>query len=129
MAMLKFAHKMVRGETIEVYNHGKLRRDFTYIDDIVAGFAQAVETPLGYEIINLGGGRPVELMTYIELLESALGVTAKQEPLPMQLGDVYETYADTKKATELLGFKAEVDIETGIKAFADWFTAYYQPVS
>lgn len=125
MAMLKFAQKMVAGEVIDIYNNGDLRRDFTYIDDIVTGFVKAIKKPLGYEIINLGNGRPVELIKFVELLEAELGVVAKKNMLPMQQGDVYETYADTTKAKELLGFSATVSFEEGIKNFADWFRGYY----
>lgn len=124
MAMLKFADLLVKGEPIDIYNHGKLRRDFTHIDDIVSGFMQAVERPLGYEIINLGNGRPVELLHFVEALERALGIEAKKNLLPMQQGDVYETYADTAKARAVLGFEATVDFEAGINSFADWFTRY-----
>jgi UDP-glucuronate 4-epimerase len=126
MAMLGFARKMVAGEAIDIYNHGDLRRDFTYIDDIVNGFALACRTPLGYEVINLGNGQPVELLTYVQLLEEALGVAATKNMLPMQPGDVYETYAETTKAAERLGFRAQTSIEDGIVAFAQWFREYYQ---
>lgn len=125
MAMLKFAHRIMAGEPIEVYNHGDLRRDFTHISDIVAGFTRAVEWPLGYEIINLGRGESVELLRYIELLETALGKEAQKELLPMQPGDVYETFADTSKARELLGFSAQMSIEDGVATFADWYMSYY----
>ncbi len=125
MAMLKFAQKMVKGESIDVYNNGELRRDFTYIDDIVAGFVSAVERPLGYEICNLGGGQPVDLMKYIELLEETLEVEANKNLLPMQQGDVFETYADTSKASKLLNFSAQIQIEEGIIRFSKWFKDYY----
>lgn len=124
MAMLKFADLISKGEPIDVYNHGKLRRDFTYIDDIVAGFILAVEKPLGYEVLNLGRGAPVELLTYIELLETALGKSAEKNFLPMQPGDVLETYADTTKAQSLLGYTAVTGIEEGINSFADWYKSY-----
>ncbi|MCA9357008.1 NAD-dependent epimerase/dehydratase family protein [Candidatus Kaiserbacteria bacterium] len=126
MAMLKFAEKITKGEEIEIYNEGNLRRDFTYIDDIVAGFVKAVEKPLQYEIVNLGNGRPVELMRFVELLEKELGKTAKKVFLPMQQGDVYETYADTNKAQALLGWQAKTTFETGIKNFASWYRSYYK---
>lgn len=126
MAMLKFAQKMSAGEEIDVYNHGDLRRDFTYIDDIVDGFVLAIEKPLGCEIINLGGGRPIPLLTYIELLEQYLGVKARKRFLPMQIGDVFETYANTDKAKQLLGFQAQVPIEQGIERFACWFKEYFK---
>lgn len=126
MAMLKFADKIMAGEAIDVYNNGDLRRDFTYIDDIVDGFVAAAAKPIGYEIINLGNGRPVELIRFIELLEQALGRDAKKNFLPMQIGDVYETFADTARAKSLLNFSAQVDFETGVKKFVDWYKAYYQ---
>lgn len=125
MAMLKFANKIQNGEPIEIYNNGDLRRDFTYIDDIVAGFVLAVEKPLGYEVINLGCGEPVQLTDYVHSIEQALEKTTEHILLPMQIGDVYETYADTKKARELLGFEATVSIEDGIQQFVDWFSSYY----
>ena len=125
MAMLKFTECMHSNTPIDVYNNGDLRRDFTYISDIVEGFCRAVETPLGYEIINLGGGKPTELLRYIELLEEIFAMQAEKNMLPMQQGDVYETYADTQKAKELLGFEATVSIETGVKEFADWYHSYY----
>lgn len=126
MAMITFARRMHEGKPIDVYNKGDLRRDFTYIDDIVEGFVRAVETPLGYEIINLGKGVPTELMTYITELERAFGITAERNLLPMQPGDVYETYASTKKANQLLDFAATTDLREGIQAFADWYRMYYE---
>jgi len=128
MAMLKFTQKITAGESIDIYNNGDLRRDFTYIDDIVQGFVLAIKTPLDYEVINLGNGSPIELLSFIELLEKALGKTAKKNLLPMQQGDVYETYADTTKAKELLGFEAKTDFETGVANFVAWYKQYY-PVS
>lgn len=124
MAMLKFAEAIESGTAIDVYNRGDLKRDFTYIDDIVDGFVLAVDQPLGFEIINLGRGKPTELLRYIELLETSLGKKAEKNLLPMQAGDVYETYADTKKAKDLLGFEAKMDIEIGVQKFADWFLNY-----
>jgi UDP-glucuronate 4-epimerase len=125
MAMLKFAHKIVAGEEIDMYNNGNLRRDFTYIDDIVEGFVLAVEKPLGYEIINLGNGSPVELNAFVDLLEQKLALQAKKNMLPMQQGDVYETYADTTKAKELLGFEPKVSFGEGIQRFVDWYRSFY----
>jgi UDP-glucuronate 4-epimerase len=124
MAMLKFAERMVAGEPIDIYNNGDLRRDFTYIDDITDGFVRAVEQPLGYEILNLGNGKPVELLAFVSALESALGLTAQKNLLPMQPGDVYETFADITKAQDLLGYAPQTDFLTGIKAFAEWFKMY-----
>jgi len=126
MAMLKFAHKITAGETIDIYNNGDMRRDFTYIDDIVEGFKLAAEKPLGYEVINLGNGAPIELLAFIELLETEMGITAKKNMMPMQQGDVYETFADTDKARELLGFEAKVDFKEGMKKFVAWYKEYYK---
>ncbi|MFT7644852.1 MAG: UDP-glucuronate 4-epimerase [Candidatus Paceibacteria bacterium] len=125
MAMLKFADKMSRGEAIDIYNKGKLRRDFTYIDDIVAGFVLAVEKPVGYEVVNIGRGETVELMDYIKKLETALGSEAKKNFLPMQAGDVYETYADTTKAKNLFGYKSQTSVESGVEKFVEWYQSYY----
>ena len=125
MAMLKFAQLMTAGKPIDVYNNGDLRRDFTHISDIVEGFALAVEKPLGYEIINLGRGESTELLKYIELLEKVLGVTAIKNMMPMQDGDVFETFADTTKAKELLGFTAKMPIDEGVQTFGDWYKEYY----
>ncbi len=125
MAMLKFADLMKAGKPIDVYNNGDLQRDFTHINDIVKGFALAVEKPLGYEIVNLGRGESTELIKYIELLETSLDMSAEKNMMPMQDGDVYETFADTTKAKELLGFEAEMSIEEGVQTFADWYKEYY----
>ncbi len=125
MAMLKFAHKITAGEPIDIYNNGDLRRDFTHVDDIVDGFVRAIRQPLGFEILNIGHGAPVELIKFIEILEKELGVEAKKNFLPMQQGDVYETYADTSKAKELLGFEAKIDFKAGIKSFVSWYKEYY----
>lgn len=124
MAMLKFAERMVSQQPIDIYNNGELRRDFTFVDDIVDGFVRAVEKPLGYEILNLGNGQPVELMAFVYELERVLGVTAQKNFLPMQQGDVFETFADTTKAKELLGYKPQTDFASGLKAFAEWFKMY-----
>tara|TARA_B100000508_G_scaffold70522_3_gene55030 strand:- start:4027 stop:4983 length:957 start_codon:yes stop_codon:yes gene_type:complete len=126
MAMLKFAEKIQQGRAIDVYNHGNLRRDFTYIDDIVNGFIGALSKSLGYEIINLGNGTPVELMHFIELLEKYLGKTAKKNMIDMQQGDVFETYADITKAKELLGYKPQIGFDEGTQVFVDWFKSYFR---
>lgn len=126
MAMLKFAEKMTAGESIDIFNNGDLRRDFTYIDDIVDGFVKAVDKPLGYEIVNLGNGNPVELIKFVELLEQELGIEAEKNMLPMQQGDVYETYANTDKAKELLSFQAKTPFDKGIKNFVVWYKDYFK---
>ena len=126
MAMLQFAQKISAGEPIDIYNQIDLRRDFTYIDDIVEGFVRAIETPLGYEIINLGNGSPVALLDFVEALEKKLGVVARKNLLPMQEGDVYETYADITKARELLGYEPKTSFDDGVQAFVDWYNNFYK---
>ena len=125
MAMLKFAEKMAKGEPIDIYNHGNMKRDFTYIDDIVEGFVSAVEKPLGYEVINLGNGSPVKLLDFVEELEKQLGVSAEKNMMPMQQGDVFETYADITKAQQLLGYEPKTSFRDGVAVFARWFKDYY----
>jgi UDP-glucuronate 4-epimerase len=115
---------MLAGQPIEVYNNGDLRRDFTYIDDIIDGFVRAVYRPLGYRILNLGNGSPVELLQFINVLEAAFEVTATKRWLPMQQGDVYETYADISAARTELGYQPSTSLVEGVKAFADWYRSY-----
>ena len=126
MAMLKFADLMTSGKPIDVYNNGDLRRDFTYVDDIVEGFTRAIHKPLGYEILNIGNGSPVEVMAFIKLLEKELGIEAEKNMLPMQQADVQETYADTTKAKEMLGFESQTDFPEGVKKFVKWYKEYYK---
>lgn len=126
MAMLKFANNIHNSKNIEIYNNGNLRRDFTYIDDIVNGFVLAVEKLNGCEIFNLGNGSPVELVKFVDLLEKELGIEAKRVMMPMQAGDVFETYADTTRAKEKLGFKANVSFEEGVKSFTDWYKDFHK---
>ncbi len=125
MAMLKFATKIAQDEPIEIYNDGNLRRDFTYIDDIVQGFCLSVENPLGCEILNLGCGQPVELKKFVTGLEDALQKQSEHVFLPMQVGDVFETYADTRKAKELIAFESSTSLKEGVTEFAKWFDEYY----
>jgi UDP-glucuronate 4-epimerase len=126
MALFKFTDAMLKGEPIDVYNNGEHRRDFTYIDDIVSGFVAAIEKPMGYQIINLGNGEATHLMQFIEILEKELNMVAKKNMLPMQDGDVYETYADTAKARELLGFEARVSVSEGVQKFVHWYHSYFR---
>lgn len=125
MAPMIFIKKILAGEPIDVFNEGNMYRDFTYIDDIVDGFARAIDRPLGYEVINLGSGSPVQLLDFIETLEDILGKQAQKNLLPMQPGDVSQTYADTTKAKELLDFEAKADIRTGLEQFVSWYNEYY----
>lgn len=133
MAYFKFANKIRKGETIQIYNHGDMYRDFTYVDDIVTGIVHMLCNPpkkneLGdrYKIYNIGNHKPEQLMHFIEILEKALGHTAKKEYLPMQPGDVYQTYADVSELQQDFDFKPDTTIEEGLGKFADWYRTYYQ---
>lgn len=127
MAYFKFADKMRKGEDIDVYNYGKdLKRDFTYIDDIVDGVVRALDCDYKYEIFNLGKGSPDDLGNFINLLEKHLSVKAKKNLLPMQPGDVMITYADTTKTEKMLGYKPRISLDEGLKKFADWYKEYYR---
>lgn len=132
MAYFKFAKKIMNGETIQIYNNGDMRRDFTYIDDIVTGVMDILCNPpkqddLGafYKIYNIGNNQPEKLMDYIAVLEKCLGREAKKEYLPMQPGDVYQTYADVSDLMNDFNFKPDTSIEEGLSKFAEWFLPYY----
>ena len=125
MAMYKFSDLIRQKKPIEIYNFGNMRRDFTFIDDIVSGIIAALEKNLPYEIINLGNNHPEELLRVIDLIENGLHMKAIRKMLPMQPGDVPETFADISKAKSLLGYKPETNIESGIKQFIDWYASYY----
>ncbi len=144
MAYFLFAKAILEDKPIKVFNHGKMKRDFTYIDDIVEGVIRVLENPAvsnpdwsgdhpdsatsyaPYKLYNIGNNQPVELMGFIEELENALGKKAIKEMLPMQAGDVQATFADIDQLVDDVGFKPETSIKTGIKRFVDWYLEYYQ---
>ncbi len=126
MALWKFTEAILDGKPIELYNHGNLSRDFTHIDDIVAGFVAAVSSVSGYTVCNLGSGRPVPVKDYVAAVERSVGKSATVHYLPMQVGDVYETYADITVAKKLLNYDPKVDLATGVRSFVDWFVDYRQ---
>ncbi|MBU0707879.1 NAD-dependent epimerase/dehydratase family protein, partial [Patescibacteria group bacterium] len=126
MALFKFTKNILNGDEIDVYNHGKHQRDFTYIDDIVSGVVSALEIPHKYEIFNLGNSNTVHLEYFIELIEKELGIKAKRNLLPLQAGDVEKTYADIAKAKEMLGFDPKTNIEAGIHNFINWYKEYFK---
>ncbi len=144
MALFKFTKAILAGESIDVYNHGEMHRDFTYIDDIAEAIVrlQAVipqadpswtveqgspaTSSAPYHVYNIGNNTPVKLMEYITALEQALGVTARKNMLPMQPGDVMDTSADTAELYRDIGFKPETSVEEGVKRFVDWYKAFYQ---
>lgn len=138
MAYFKFVDAIARDRPIEVYNHGKMKRDFTYIDDIVEGIVRlldhlpprivaerAINSQARYKIYNIGNHSPVELLTFIEVIEAALGKRAEKIMKPMQPGDVVVTYADVSDLMHDVGFKPETSLETGIQQFVDWYRSYY----
>ncbi len=142
MAYFKFVDAIAHGRAIEVYNHGQMKRDFTYIDDIVEGImrvmkrlparlskdealAQNAPTAAPYKIYNIGNHSPVTLMDFITTIEQAMGKTAEKVMLPMQPGDVPATYADVQDLTNDVGFKPETSLSVGIQKFVDWYQSYY----
>ena len=133
MAYFKFTKKILAGEPIQVYNKGDMMRDFTYIDDIVRGVENILCNPPAknekgafYKLYNIGNNKPVKLMDYIETLERCLGMEAKKEYLPMQPGDVYQTYADVTELMRDYDFKPDTSIEEGLQKFVDWYRNYYK---
>jgi UDP-glucuronate 4-epimerase len=137
MAMWIFTRKILAGEPIQLFNHGRMRRDFTYIDDIVSGVVACHDNPPAadgrtkpggsrapHRIYNVGNSRSEELMRVVGLIEEACGRRATLEMLPMQPGDVPETYADIKPISDDLGFQPGTGIETGVPKFVSWFTEY-----
>ncbi len=125
MALYSFTRDILAGRPIDVYNHGDLERDFTYVDDIVAGVLAALDRPLGDEVLNLGNSRTVRLDRFIRVLEDALGVEARKNLLPMQPGDVPRTYADVSKTRRLLGWEPRTPIEEGIPRFVAWYREHH----
>jgi len=121
MALFKFTHKIFHDQQIEAYGFGKLKRDFTYVTDIVSGIIAALDKNLKFEIINLGNEEPHEVNYLIALIEKNLNKKAKVNLVPAPPGDVDITYADTSKAKELLNYKPKVRIEEGVKNFVEWY--------
>jgi UDP-glucuronate 4-epimerase len=143
MALFKFTRAILAGEPIPVFNYGRHRRDFTYIDDIVEGVIRVLDripapnpawsgdapdsatSSAPYRLYNIGNNQPVELMHYIEVLERCLGREAEKELLPLQPGDVPDTYADVTDLVEQLDYKPATSVEDGVGRFVDWYRGYY----
>jgi UDP-glucuronate 4-epimerase len=143
MALFLFTKAILTGEPIEVFNHGRMRRDFTYIDDIADGVVRVLDRPAApnpdwsgdapdpassrapYRLYNIGNHQPIELMAMIETLEKALGRQAEKRFMDMQPGDVPATYADIDALREDIGFAPSTDLETGIGRFVEWYRAYH----
>ena len=143
MALFLFTKNILEGKPIDVFNYGNHRRDFTYVDDIVQGVVSALDrVPEGdpdwnsenpdpstsnapYRLYNIGNQQPVELMKYIEVLEECLGRKAEKNLLPLQLGDVPDTWADVEDLVRDVGYRPTTPVEEGIKRFVDWYVDYY----
>ena len=121
MAYFQFTKAILEDQPIQIFNHGKMRRDFTYIDDIVEGIAAAIDLEAMNEIFNLGNHEPVDLLRMVELIEDCVGKKAHKVFVPMQPGDVLETYADIGQSSRKLGFVPKIKLEEGIPRFVDWF--------
>jgi len=125
MALFLFTDAILNKRPIKVYNYGKMRRDFTYIDDIVSGTVRAIERPVPYDVFNLGNSDSVGLMDFIRVIEEELGQEAEKEMMPLQPGDVPETMADIHRSRECLGFSPRTPLREGIRAFLVWYRDYY----
>jgi UDP-glucuronate 4-epimerase len=143
MAPMKFARLIFAGETVPVYNYGKMIRDFTYIDDIVEGVIRVLDRPATpdpewneadprpstsrapYRVYNIGNNQPVHLLDFIRLLEEAIGKKAKMELLPIQPGDVLSTMADVSALEAATGFRPSTSVRDGVRALIDWYRGYY----
>jgi len=144
MALFKFTKAILEGNPIDVYNQGDMRRDFTYIDDIVEGIVRiqdiipthnndwtvennsASNSSAPYKIFNIGNGNPVKLLDFIKSLESSLGIKAKMNLMPMQAGDVYQTYADIDDLIKETGYTPQINVEQGVQQFVDWYRNFYK---
>ncbi|MDG0822710.1 NAD-dependent epimerase [Staphylococcus equorum] len=146
MALFKFTKAIVNDEAIDVYNHGKMMRDFTYVDDIVEAISRLVQKPAQpnpewtgdnpdpsssyapYKIYNIGNNSPVRLMEFVEAIENKLGKVAKKEYMDLQPGDVPETYANVDDLYNNIDFKPETTIQDGVNKFVDWYLDYYKEI-
>ncbi|KAB7622914.1 NAD-dependent epimerase [Alkalilimnicola sp. S0819] len=143
MALFLFTRKILAGEPIEVFNYGNHRRDFTFVEDIVEGVVRVLDRPAEpnpdwdpalpdcassnapYRVYNIGNSQPVELMRYIEVLEECLGRKAEKKLLPLQAGDVPDTYADTSDLERDVGYRPDTPVEEGVRRFVAWYREYY----
>ena len=124
--MFIFTKKILAGEPIPVFNNGKMKRDFTYIDDIISGTRAAIDKNYKCEVFNLGNHKSEQLMDVVSLIEQNLGKKAEIEFLPMQLGDVPESFADIDYSYEKLSFQPKVSINEGVPKFIEWYKGFYE---
>jgi UDP-glucuronate 4-epimerase len=138
MALFKFCKAIINGDPIDVYNHGKMLRDFTYVDDVVAavvrimkmppapGQSPSASSPAPYRVYNIGNSQPVEVGKLIEIIEQQVGKKAKLNMMPMQPGDVPVTYADVDELARDIAYRPETSIETGVARFVEWYRRHYK---
>ena len=144
MALFKFTKAMLAGEKIQVFNYGKHRRDFTYVDDIVEGVIRVLDKPAApnpnwsgdnpdsgtstapWRVYNIGNNSPVELLDYIGAIEEALGIKAAKELLPLQPGDVPDTYADVDDLVKEFNYKPSMSVNQGVSNFIEWYKKYHK---
>ncbi len=144
MALFLFTRNILDGQPIDVFNYGNHKRDFTYIDDIVEGVIRTIDhtaevnpgwdsgnpdpgtSMAPYRLYNIGNQQPIELMRYIEVIEECLGMEAEKNMLPLQAGDVPDTFADTEDLVQDVGYQPDTPIEVGVRKFIDWYLDYYQ---
>ncbi len=127
LAINKFVRLMSENRPIPLYGDGSNSRDYTYIDDVVAAVLRALETEFGFEILNIGSGRPLSLKGLVATLEQVMGTKARVEQLPAQAGDVPHTFADIGRARRLLGWEPATSLEAGLKSFVEWFAQQPKP--
>jgi UDP-glucuronate 4-epimerase len=126
MAAFRFAEAIDRGSRIDIYNYGRMLRDFTYIDDIVEGLVRIVDRPqAGHHVYNIGNCSPVKLMDFVNAMEKAFGKRARRRFMPLQAGDVLATHADVEAFCEYTNFRPATPVEEGVARFVDWYRAYY----
>ena len=126
MAAFIFTNKILNNKEIDVYNYGKMKRDFTYIDDIIAGVRSSIEKNFNCEIFNLGNNKSEDLLNMISIIEKKLKMKAKINFLPIQPGDVKATCADIEKSKNLLDFSPKIKLDKGLNLFIDWYLRYYE---
>jgi UDP-glucuronate 4-epimerase len=144
MALFKFVRNIIEDKPIEVYNYGKMERDFTYIDDVAEGVVRVINRPaeanstwsaadpepssssVPFRLYNLGRGEAIPLLTFISIIEDKLGRSAIKQMLPIQPGDVPKTFADTSSFEQDFGYKPSISVQEGVERFIDWYRSFYK---
>lgn len=125
MALFIFTKAILNNKPINVFNYGRMKRDFTYIDDVIEGTISALDKPFDYEIFNIGNANTVELLDFIKIIEEELGMEARKVMMPLQAGDVLETSAEISHSREKLGYNPRTSLREGIRRFIQWYREYY----